>query len=62
MIPAMIGPLKAEASVLPTLLCSGGTVSLPAPVPDAPPGPGQGPCCAKGCHSHGKRKRVDQSQ
>lgn len=59
LLPAMIGPLEAEARVLAAPLCNGGAVSIPTG-PEAPPGPVQGPCCAKGCHT--SRKRLDRSQ
>ncbi len=63
LLPAMIGPLKAEARGLFVPLCNGGFASIPTGGPDnAPPGPAQGPCCAKGCHSASSRKRLDRSQ
>lgn len=69
LLPAMIGPLRAEARMLVAPICAGigggggsGTTAIPLPARDAPPGPPQGPCCAKGCHSDGKRKRLDRSQ
>lgn len=61
MLPAMVGPLQAQARGFAAPLCSGGTVSVPA-APEGPPGPPQGPCCAKGCHSGYSRKRLDRSQ
>lgn len=57
LLPAMIGPLEAEARVLAAPLCNGGTVTIPA-APAGPPGPQQGPCCAKGCHAGSSRKRT----
>lgn len=62
MVPAMVGPLEAEARAVAAPLCGGGAVSIPVPSRDSPPGPAQGPCCAKGCHSEAKRKRLDRSQ
>lgn len=62
LLPAMIGPLRAEARMLLAPLCGGGVVSIPTGQTDAPPGPPQGPCCAKGCHAAASRKRLDQSQ
>lgn len=62
LLPAMIGPLEAEARNLIAPLCSGGTTIIPASSGDGPPGPPQGPCCAKGCHSGSSRKRLDRSQ
>lgn len=62
LLPAMIGPLEAEARTILAPLCGGGFTSIPAAPGDAPPGPVQGPCCAKGCHSGSTRKRLDRSQ
>ncbi|HUD29950.1 MAG TPA: hypothetical protein VMQ93_13840 [Novosphingobium sp.] len=63
LLPAMVGPLEAEARTLAAPLCGdAGTMMVPIPVRDAPPGPPQGPCCAKGCHSDSKRKRLDRTQ
>ncbi|GLK45573.1 MULTISPECIES: hypothetical protein [Novosphingobium] len=59
LVPAMVGPLQVEAREFVAMTCNGGAVSVPVP---APPGPPQGPCCAKGCHSDSKRKRLDRSQ
>jgi len=61
LLPAMIGPLEAEARALVAPLCGGGAVSIPV-APDGPPGPVQGPCCAKGCHTGSSRKRLDRTQ
>ncbi|HKT85264.1 MAG TPA: hypothetical protein VJQ77_04155 [Novosphingobium sp.] len=61
LLPAMIGPLEAEARGLAAPLCGGGTMSIPG-APEGPPGPPQGPCCAKGCHGGSSRKRLDRSQ
>lgn len=63
LVPAMVGPLQAEARELVAMTCDGGVVSVPVPAPPGEPkGPPQGPCCAKGCHSDSKRKRLDRSQ
>ncbi|HKR93016.1 hypothetical protein [Novosphingobium sp.] len=62
LFPAMIGPLQAEARGMVAPLCGGGFVNVPAGSPDQPPGPPQGPCCAKGCHTGSSRKRLDRSQ
>ena len=65
LLPAMTGPLPvatdANGLVLP--LCGGGVVAVTIP-PDAPPVPGTGqtPCCAKGCQTGQKRKRIDRAQ
>lgn len=62
MVPAMIGPLEAEARALAAPLCGGGMASIPVQPVDAPPGPQQGPCCAKGCQTGSSRKRLDRAQ
>lgn len=62
LLPAMVGPLEAEARTLLAPLCGGSAMMLQIPQRDAPPGPPQGPCCAKGCHSDSKRKRLDRTQ
>lgn len=62
LLPAMIGPLAAEAHTLVAPLCGGGTMMIPAVPADGPPGPPQGPCCAKGCHTGSSRKRLDRTQ
>jgi hypothetical protein len=62
LFPAMIGPLEAEARGIAAPLCGGGVLTIPTGSTDAPPGPPQGPCCAKGCHSSSSRKRLDRSQ
>lgn len=57
MIPAMIGPAPAKAGAeLVMALCNGGTITLPVTGGNTPPGPAQGPCCAKGCHTSDRRK------
>jgi hypothetical protein len=62
LLPAMLGPLKVEARVFVALSCGGGAKAIPILPDHQPPGPPQGPCCAKGCHSDRKRKRLDRSQ
>ncbi|WP_159980981.1 MULTISPECIES: hypothetical protein [unclassified Novosphingobium] len=62
LLPAMVGPLEAEARSLALPLCGGTALAIPMPARDAPPGPPRGPCCAKGCYTDGKRKRLDRSQ
>lgn len=62
LLPAMIGPLEAQARGIVAPLCGGGAVTVPETPPDTPPGPAQGPCCAKGCHAGSSRKRLDRSQ
>ncbi len=58
MVPAMIGPLPAaRAGSLTVALCGGGAVSIPLETPPMP-GSGSAPCCAKGCHNPGSRKRL----
>lgn len=61
LIPAMIGPLEAEASGIIAPLCGGGQLVIPVRGQDTPPGPVQGPCCAKGCQSGSSRKKLDRS-
>jgi len=64
LIPAMTAPSEGIASVSPVsalivALCGGGSMVLPlgsgAPAP-------QPCCCAKGCRSEAKRKRIDRKQ
>lgn len=62
LLPAMTGPLEGEARGIAAPLCGSGVMNVPAGSGDQPPGPPQGPCCAKGCHSGSSRKRVDRSQ
>jgi len=66
LLPAMTGPLEAEARAFMAPVCGGGAMPIPltasGPGRDAPAGPQQGPCCAKGCHSDTRRKRLDRSQ
>jgi len=62
LLPAMVGPLEAQGRSLALPLCGGAALAIPMPAGDAPPGPPQGPCCAKGCHCDSKRKRLDRSQ
>lgn len=62
LLPAMIGPLEAQAHDLVAPLCNGGVTTIPGGPSDGPPGPPQGPCCAKGCHAGSTRKRLDRSQ
>ncbi|MCT2398607.1 hypothetical protein [Novosphingobium mangrovi (ex Huang et al. 2023)] len=62
LLPAMIGPLEAEAGGFVVPLCGGGVVTVPGGPSEGPPGPPQGPCCAKGCQSGSSRKRLDRSQ
>ncbi len=61
LLPAMLGPLDAESGHLALALCAGGTLTIELPGQPAPP-PGAGPCCAKGCQTAGKRKRIDRAQ
>ncbi|NYH95558.1 hypothetical protein [Novosphingobium marinum] len=61
LLPAMTGPLPvAAAQPLVAPLCSGGTVQIPIRAPT--PGTSEAPCCAKGCHSGSRRKRLDRTQ
>jgi hypothetical protein len=66
LLPAMIGPLQAEGRTLAAPLCGGGAMAIPLVAGNsgskAPPGPLQGPCCAKGCHAGARRKRLDRTQ
>ena len=60
LLPAILSPATATASVLQMQICSGDgqTRVLPIPVgPRVPPGGGDSPCCVKGCHAGGSRKR-----
>lgn len=61
LIPAILGPLPAQARQLTVALCGGGALTIPAGGPTAP-GQGNSPCCAKGCHTGQSRKRLDRSQ
>lgn len=64
LVPAMTGPLPATGNpaglVLP--LCGeGASATVPVETPPLP-GTGQTPCCAKGCQTGQKRKRIDKAQ
>ena len=61
LIPAMTGPIPAEARQISLALCGGGSLSIPG-APQSPPGNGATPCCAKGCHREENRKRLDRTQ
>ncbi|MBN9507473.1 MAG: hypothetical protein J0I69_15800 [Altererythrobacter sp.] len=56
-VPAMIGPLAAQARPQAMIaLCGGGL--MPVPFDQLPArGEGNNACCAKGCHSGQCRKR-----
>ena len=58
LLPAMIGPLEAEARGIAAPLCGGGQLVIPTGSGEVPPGPAQGPCCAKGCKGSSSRKRI----
>ncbi len=66
LVPAMAVPWEgtpklSAAGAFVVALCSGGSMVLPlgsgAPAPDGAPC-----CCAKGCRSGDKRKRIDREQ
>ena len=60
LLPAILSPATASASVLQMQICSGDgqTRILTIPLaPRTPPGEGDSPCCVKGCHTDGSRKR-----
>lgn len=60
LLPAILNPVPASASVLQMQICSGDgqTRVLTIPLgPRTPPGEGDSPCCVKGCHAGGSRKR-----
>lgn len=63
LVPAMTGaPGDAGAERVPTLalaLCAGGSLMLPL---GNQPAPGTAPCCAKGCHAGGRRRRHDRAR
>jgi len=61
LLPAMFGPLPAQAKQLAVSLCGGGTLDIPLGGGNGPT-KGTTPCCAKGCHSGQSRKRLDRSQ
>lgn len=65
LIPAMTAPSEgtpqlAGAAALVVSLCSGGSMVLP--LGSGAPQPATPCCCAKGCRSGGKRKRIDRKQ
>lgn len=64
LVPAMTGSpgvASAEQTRSVTLaLCSGGGMTVP--LGHGQPAPGTAPCCAKGCHSSGQRRRIDRKQ
>jgi hypothetical protein len=64
LVPAMTGvPGGTGAERVRTLalaLCAGGSLMLP--LGDQRPAPGTAPCCAKGCHAGGGRRRTDRTR
>ncbi|WAT18184.1 hypothetical protein OZN62_00985 [Aurantiacibacter sp. MUD11] len=66
LVPAMSGPLGvAEApageATYTASLCNGGSLVI-ALGGDRAPAPATLPCCAKGCPSRDRRKRIDPEQ
>ena len=64
LLPAMTAPSEgaphvSTAAAVVVALCNGGTMSLP--LGNGSP-PGTAPCCAKGCRSGDKRRRIDPKQ
>jgi hypothetical protein len=60
LLPATLSPAAVSANVLQMQICSGDgqTRVLAIPLgPRVPPGEGDSPCCVKGCHAGGSRKR-----
>ena len=63
LLPAMTGSPVAEQArggVLALALCNGGSVTVP--LGGERQGRGTAPCCAKGCHTSDKRRRIDPEQ
>ena len=70
LLPAVTGPPPAQIAATNTentasgsitlALCNGGKVSVP--LQGGPPARGTAPCCAKGCHSAEKRRKLDRKQ
>ena len=66
LIPAMTAPAERApqppaASTVAVALCNGGSMALP--LHGDPPAPATAPCCcAKGCRTGGKRKRIDRGR
>jgi len=59
LLPAMTGPVGGGRADAVVALCGGGAATVP--LNGGGPGPASQPCCAKGCHTGG-RKRVDRGQ
>jgi hypothetical protein len=60
LLPAALLPGMAQARMLSVRLCSGAGVGQTVSIPIAPGEPSRGggdPCCVKGCHAGGSRKR-----
>ena len=60
LLPAASGPAPVRRRQSPCHCCSNDGQTRPLTIPldrNAPPGSGDGPCCAKGCHTGGSRKR-----
>ena len=60
LLPAILSPATASANMLQMQICGGDgqtrTLAIPL-APRVPPGEGDSPCCVKGCHAGGSRKR-----
>lgn len=63
LLPAMTAPAEgtplAAAGALIVALCNGGSMSVPA---GGGSQPGSACCCAKGCRTETRRKRIDREQ
>ncbi len=62
MIPAALAITPAAASAsLTMMICTGDgtTQTVVLPLKRSPASPSHQPCCAKGCHAGGSRKRSD---
>ncbi len=61
LLPAMTGAPGGSAvehtRSLALALCGGGSMTLPI---DGPQRPATAPCCAKGCHAGGRRRKADR--
>lgn len=56
LIPAAFAPTPLAARGMTMLICSGDGVVRSVEIP-LPEGPEPAPCCVKGCHSGGSRKK-----
>jgi len=61
LVPAAVSAAApSRRGVLTVLICTGDGSVRQASIPAGPEAPGSGgtPCCAKGCHTGGSRKRA----